>query len=85
MWKKRFLALTFAGAAALALSLPEPLTAAKAKPAKGKEDKAACYACHDEIKALKEGSKHANLACATCHDNLDKAHGESGATRSRSR
>ena len=67
MRKKMFLALTFAGAVTLALSLPEPLTAAKAKPAKGKENKEACYACHDEIKGLKEKSKHAALPCATCH------------------
>lgn len=68
MWKKRFIALAMIMAVAFALSLPDPLTAAEAKPAKGRVDKEGCYACHEEVKGLKEDSKHAALACATCHD-----------------
>src|SRR5512134_2295277 len=30
-----------------------------------KEDK--CFECHDEIRALKTGSKHAKINCASCH------------------
>ncbi|OGP65189.1 MAG: cytochrome C [Deltaproteobacteria bacterium RBG_13_47_9] len=41
-----------------------------AKPVKdGKEQ---CYQCHDEVKALKEGSKHAAIPCGTCHGELAK-------------
>ncbi|MEW6332832.1 MAG: ammonia-forming cytochrome c nitrite reductase subunit c552 [Thermodesulfobacteriota bacterium] len=32
---------------------------------------AVCYGCHEEIKQLKEGSKHAKLACATCHNRFE--------------
>jgi hypothetical protein len=28
---------------------------------------AACYECHDEIKALKTGGKHAKINCISCH------------------
>src|SRR6266568_4384509 len=72
MWKKTIAILALIGGAALAVSLPAISTAAKAKPAvrlakDGRED---CYACHEEVKALKEGSKHARLACDTCHGKL---------------
>jgi len=40
--------------------------------------KATCYQCHDEIKAMKEGSKHAKLACTVCHDDLAKHVDSSG-------
>lgn len=66
-------AAAIAGAAAL-LSLPAMTTAAKSKPA-GKiadDGRAKCYECHDEVKALKEGSKHAKLSCKTCHDKMDE-------------
>ena len=55
------------------LSLPGLTTAAKSKPAAKpvNDGRAACYECHDEVKALKEGSKHAKLSCKTCHDKLD--------------
>lgn len=74
MWKKRLALLAVLGGAVCAVTLPALSTAAKGKPAvKAKGDgRETCYACHDEIKALKEGSKHAKLACAVCHDNLQK-------------
>jgi len=77
MWKKNVaVAVVCAGLGAL-LALPS--VAAKTAPAgKGKQDakvandgRAQCYECHDEVKALKEGSKHAKLACSTCHDKMD--------------
>ncbi len=57
------------GALAL-LSLPALTTAAKAKPAN--DGRAQCYECHEEVKALKEGSRHASLSCATCHGKMDE-------------
>jgi len=73
--KKKNLALAaaFAVAGALAvLSLPT-LTNAVNKPATkvANDGRAKCYECHDEVKALKEGSKHAKLACTVCHDKMD--------------
>jgi uncharacterized CHY-type Zn-finger protein len=67
-----------------ALSIPLALAFIAAAP-KGTQAKATlvdrntCYSCHEEVKALKEGSKHAKLACETCHDALAKhidSHGE---------
>jgi uncharacterized CHY-type Zn-finger protein len=43
--------------------------APSAKEAILKED-ATCYGCHQEIKSLKAGSKHASLACSACHRQL---------------
>jgi nitrite reductase (cytochrome c-552) len=74
MWKKRLALVVVLGGALLAVTLPVLSTAAKGKPAataKG-DGRETCYTCHDEIKALKEGSKHAKLACDVCHDNLQK-------------
>jgi len=50
-----------------------PSVAAKAKPAAKpiKDGREKCYECHDEIKAIKEGSRHASLSCKTCHDKMD--------------
>lgn len=72
MWQKKLAVIAIVGGAAVALALPVMSTAAKGKPApKAKGDgRETCYACHDEIKAMKEGSKHARLACDVCHDNL---------------
>ena len=79
MWKKGLAILAVVGGAALAVSLPNQSTAAKGKPAaKGSGPGAECYTCHEEIKALKEGSKHAKLACDICHDNLRKHIDSSG-------
>lgn len=73
MWKKRLAVLAVAAGAAVALSIPALSTAAKGKPAatgaKG-DGRETCYGCHEEVKALKEGSKHARLACDSCHDKL---------------
>ena len=72
---KKNLALVAAVIGAVAvLSIPAMTTAAKAKPvAKTTNDgRAKCYECHDEVKALKEGSKHAKLACTVCHDKMDE-------------
>ncbi|NTV48157.1 MAG: ammonia-forming cytochrome c nitrite reductase subunit c552 [Geobacteraceae bacterium] len=72
---KKNLALVAAVIGAIAvLSIPAMTTAAKAKPvAKVTNDgRAKCYECHDEVKALKEGSKHAKLACTVCHDKMDE-------------
>lgn len=47
-------------------SLASPKAKATAKPVNdGREQ---CYMCHSEVKALKEGSKHAKLACSVCHE-----------------
>ena len=72
MWKTRLAAVAVVAGAALAVSIPVLSTAAKGKPAaKVKDDgREACYGCHDEIRGMKEGSKHAKLACGTCHDKL---------------
>ncbi len=35
-------------------------------------DSKKCYACHEEIKALKEGSKHAKINCEQCHSSLSE-------------
>ena len=60
-------------AALVLLSLPAMTTAAKSKPVAklANDGRAKCYECHDEVKALKEGSKHASLSCKICHDKLD--------------
>ncbi len=70
--KNLVLAAAIAGAVAL-ISLPAMTTAAKSKPtAKVANDgRAKCYECHEEVKAMKEGSKHAKLACSVCHDKMD--------------
>ena len=73
MMKKRMALLTVVAGAVAVLSIPVLTTAAKAKPvAKTANDgRAKCYECHEEVKALKEGSKHASLSCKTCHANMD--------------
>ncbi|KAF0219532.1 MAG: formate-dependent nitrite reductase periplasmic cytochrome c552 subunit-like [Geobacteraceae bacterium] len=79
MWKKRLALLVAAGGAVLAMSFPALSTAAKGKPkalAKG-DGRETCYGCHEEVKALKEGSKHAKLACDLCHQKLKEHLGDS--------
>ncbi|NVN98389.1 MAG: ammonia-forming cytochrome c nitrite reductase subunit c552 [Geobacteraceae bacterium] len=70
--KKSMLTALVVGCTAVALGVPAALTAAKAKPAAKviNDGRAKCYECHEEVKAMKEGSKHAKLACTVCHDKL---------------
>ena len=72
MWKKRLVLLVAAAGGMLIMSLPVLSTAAKGKPkALAKDDgRETCYGCHEEVKSLKEGSKHARLACDLCHQKL---------------
>ena len=64
MLKKNLAFAAAAIGAAAILSLPA-LTIAVNKPDTqvANDGRATCYECHDEVKALKEGSKHAKLAC----------------------
>ncbi len=41
------------------------------KETTSKED-VSCYPCHEEIKSLKLGNKHASLTCSRCHSKLDE-------------
>ena len=70
--KKTTLALAAAVLGAIAVLSVPVLTSAVNKPATklANDGRAKCYECHDEIKALKESSKHAKLACTVCHDKL---------------
>jgi len=70
--KKMVLAAAVLGAVTM-LSIPALTTAAKTKPAAKPvaDGRDKCYSCHEEVKALKEGSKHASLSCKTCHDKTD--------------
>jgi len=36
------------------------------------KEEATCYQCHEEIKSLKVGNKHALLPCARCHSKLNE-------------
>ena len=36
------------------------------------KEEAPCYQCHEEIKSLKVGNKHAPLPCSTCHTRLSE-------------
>lgn len=72
MNRKKIAVVLATGAAIAALAVPVFSVAAKGKPVKDEKGKVACYECHDEIKTMKENSKHAKLACETCHDNLAK-------------
>lgn len=64
MNKKNAALLTAVLGGALLLSIPVITAAAN-------DGRAKCYECHDEIKAMKESSKHASLSCSTCHDKVD--------------
>lgn len=72
MWKKRLALLMATAGGILVMSLPVLSTAAKGKPkALARDDgRETCYGCHEEVKNLKEGSKHAGLACDLCHQKL---------------
>lgn len=65
MLKKNLIFAAAVLGVATVLSLPAITTAAKAKPAAAKQandGRAQCYSCHEEVKAMKEGSKHAALS-----------------------
>ena len=74
MLKKNLAVAAAVLGAVTVMSFPDPTTAAKAKPAAktANDGRAKCYECHEEVKALKEGSKHAALSCKTCHDKMDE-------------
>jgi nitrite reductase (cytochrome c-552) len=62
--------LVFLGAILLLLfhgSAGAQKPAAKAAPVKVDE----CYSCHDTIKELHSGGKHAKVTCSSCHTGLD--------------
>ncbi|SNB46777.1 ammonia-forming cytochrome c nitrite reductase subunit c552 [Geobacter sp. DSM 9736] len=64
--------MAVAGGVVLMLSLPV-LSAKGEPPAGGKSDnRETCYGCHEEVRGLKEGSKHAKLECSLCHQKLDE-------------
>jgi hypothetical protein len=70
MARKQLFVIKVLVALSCAIILPVLSTAAKTKPssaAKGNDGRENCYSCHDEIKSLKEKSKHAALPCSTCH------------------
>ncbi|MBT1071327.1 ammonia-forming cytochrome c nitrite reductase subunit c552 [Pelotalea chapellei] len=73
MLKKRMALVAVVAGAAAVLTIPALTTAAKAKPAAktANDGRAKCYECHEEVKALKENSKHAALSCKVCHDKMD--------------
>jgi formate-dependent nitrite reductase cytochrome c552 subunit len=52
------------------LSLLLCLSSAHSQKAAISKEQAACYQCHEEIKSLKAGTKHASLACSKCHGKL---------------
>lgn len=82
MDKRNIVLATAALGAAALLTVPAMTTAAKSKPVQIANDgRAKCYECHEEVKAMKEGSKHAKLPCKTCHDNLDKHMESMGETK----
>ena len=72
MPKSRGVVLVLAAVVAIVLCASKELFPAEAKPSGKAVSQETCYACHEEIKGLKVGSKHARLACGTCHENLDK-------------
>lgn len=47
-----------------------PSAYSKKNPLHGEES--SCYQCHEEIKSLKMGSKHASLPCEKCHHQLNE-------------
>ena len=54
------------------LTLTFYLASAQTKKEAPSRADATCYECHDEIKALKSGTKHAPIACGRCHSKLDE-------------
>jgi nitrite reductase (cytochrome c-552) len=52
------------------LSLVFYLALARSAKETAPKETAACYTCHEEIKSLKEGTKHVSLPCSKCHSKL---------------
>jgi len=46
------------------------LSSAQSKKGSIPKEEATCFQCHDEIKSLKVGNKHAPLSCSKCHGKL---------------
>jgi nitrite reductase (cytochrome c-552) len=67
MFKKRFLLILV-----LFLSSVVYLSFALAQKEKPPAGDTACYTCHDGIKMLKAGNKHASLSCSRCHRKLSE-------------
>ena len=69
---KRLTIATVAMGTTVLLSIPSLTVIATGKQAAkpAKENREECYQCHDEVKALKEGSKHMAIACSACHSEL---------------
>jgi nitrite reductase (cytochrome c-552) len=72
MRKKGFIKLAAVMVAIFGLTVSEQSIAANAKAASERVSKETCYGCHDEVKTLKEGARHATLGCGICHQNLVK-------------
>jgi len=53
--------------------------AKKSTPQHSSSDAETCYACHEQIKGMHAGGKHARVACTTCHESLDKHLADPGA------
>ncbi len=72
MAKKLFVLFAGIGCLLIVVLLPLLSPAAKSKTAAQPTavSKETCYGCHEEIRDLKEKSKHAKLSCATCHGKL---------------
>jgi formate-dependent nitrite reductase cytochrome c552 subunit len=68
-WLLLVVPLSLALTLSLALLGATPSGAAK-KSGGGKADPGTCFDCHDEVKALRAGGKHASLPCETCHAGL---------------
>lgn len=68
MFKKTALLISVLFLLLLISSLPS----AYSKKETVSKTEAPCYQCHEEIKSLKEGNRHASLSCAGCHRKLDE-------------
>src|SRR4030042_5927937 len=62
----------------LFLSFVVCLSFALAQKGKAPPGDATCYTCHDGIKMLKAGHKHASLSCSRCHRKLSEHFADPG-------
>ena len=74
MLRKKLMCAAAAVGMTVLLMLPSLTVAATGKPTAKpvKDGREQCYQCHDEVRALKEGSKHAAILCNVCHGELAK-------------